>query len=60
MNGFTQERYLTLQFDVSDGTGALQDVSMLQIIFDISGISVMAKSTIDESWKKLMAVQRDV
>ena len=49
-----------MQFDVSDGTGELKDVSMLQIIFDIEGISVLARSSIDGSWKKLMAVQRDV
>lgn len=60
MNGFPQDRYLTMQFDVSDGTGELQDVSMLQIIFEKSGISVMTMSSIDGSWKKLMAVQRDV
>lgn len=59
MNGFTQDRYLTMQFDISNGTGALQDVSILQIIFDRSGISVMARSSIDGSWKKLMDVQRD-
>lgn len=58
-NGFTDARYLTMQFNISNGTGALQDISMLQIIFDTSGISVMAKSSIDESWKKLMTVQRD-
>lgn len=41
INGFTKNRYGCFQFNVSNGTGILEGVSVFQMILESSGISLL-------------------
>ena len=56
-NGDTNNRYISFQFNVKDGVGLLEGISMLMVNFGASGIWVSALK--NGSWGKIMTVNKD-
>lgn len=56
-NGDINNRYVSLQFSVNNGSGLLEGVSVLMVNFGASGIWVSALK--NGSWNKIMTVNKD-